>query len=54
MFIFNFFSVEPIHKYIYVYIVCQPHIFYRYVAFSGFQLTKINEIYNSSLDYLKN
>ena len=47
MFIFNFFSVELIHKYIYV---NHTHFICTYMssrAFSGFKIVKINNIYNS-------
>ena len=44
MFIFNFFSVEPIHKYIYILYVNRTHLYVR--ACSGFQTTMINKIYN--------
>ena len=50
--LFNFFSVEPIHKYIYVLYVNRTHFTLLYMssrAFSGFQITKINKIYNSLL-----
>ena len=50
LFIFNFISVEPIHKSIYVLHVNRTYFICTYMtspAFSGFQIAKINKIYNS-------
>ena len=52
MFIFYFFSVEPIHKSIYVLHVNRTYFICTYMTlrvFSGFQIAKINNIYNSFL-----
>ena len=52
MLMFNFFSVEPIHKYIYVFYVNRTHFISTYMssrAFSVFQITKINQNYISFL-----